>query len=344
MPHPGACSMRQRQQMRKLFRPRQHRGNLARPLYRNPQLFFTAHFAAILTEQIFRVAIHRPHLSRFMYPSASFQKRSFVPSLSAIFSLSLSILLQPAYPQASQLPSADELAAVASRGRALADYDLAAWHATDAVQTANPKTIEGQKYIARKENGKWRVVFGALSADKSRFVIAYDAVQQPASKDFSVKPANPPQNDNGFFLFAARAIELAAADFGKVSRPYNIAVLPATGDEAAGQQGLLYVYFYPGQTRPGIFPLGGDVRYLISADGTQILSRRQLHKSIIESPPPKGKKLAAGFHTHILSDAPEDTDVLHVLLQDPPLPEFVSTPHAMYKIAENASITIEKKR
>ncbi len=226
------------------------------------------------------------------------------------------LLIADAKGQGVTAPTDAELAAITERGRLLAEYDQAAWHASDAVQTANPKTVEGQHYIAKKENGKWRVVFGAVNADKSRFVIGYEAEQQAKPKEFLVKRDEPARVDGGFYLFAARALELALADFGPAARPYNAAVLPA----------------------------GGDARYLVSAEGTKILAKRQMHKSVIESRPPKGKKVEAGFHTHVLSDVPEDTDVLHVLQQDPPVPEFVSTAHFLYEILANGTIQVKKER
>ena len=241
-------------------------------------------------------------------------------------------------------PTEAELAAISERGRALAEYDQAAWHATDALQTANPKTAEGQHYIAKKEYGKWTVAFGALNAGKSKFLIGYEADQDAKPKEFTVRKTEPPRDDTGFYLFAARAIELASAEFGKVSRPYNTAVLPVTGADGKNQQGPLYVYFYPGQTKAGVYPLGGDARYLVSADGMKIIEKRQMHKTVLDVAPMKGKKTVAGFHNHVLSDVPEDTDVLHVLQQDPPLPEFVSTAHFMYEIAANGSIRIKKQR
>ena len=236
-----------------------------------------------------------------------------------------------------------ELAAITERGRMLEEYDQAAWHATDAVQTANPKTVEGQHYIARKENGRWRVVFGALNAEKSKFVIGYEAEQQAKPKEFSVKRDEPARVDEGWYLYTARALELALADFGPAARPYNAAVLPAEPGATHAQPGW-FVYLYPGQTKAGIYPLGGDARYLVSADGTKILAKRQMHKSVIENRPPKGKKVEGGFHTHVLSDVPEDTDVLHVLQQDPPVPEFVSTAHFLYEILANGTIQVKKER
>ena len=240
--------------------------------------------------------------------------------------------------QNSAAPTAAQLTEITQRGIALNEYDQAAWHASDAVQTANPKTTEGQRYIARKENGKWIVVFGKLNADKSLFQIYYEVVQQGKPQEFAVSAETVQRADNGFYLFAARAIEVALQDFRGEARPYNVAVLPAPQDQ-------LFIYVYPAQTKPRIYPLGGDVRYLISSDGTKIVEKRQLHKSILEPPPlDKGKKLAAGFHTHVLSDLPEDTDVFHVLTQDPRVPEMVGTAHFMYKVLADGTITIEKTR
>lgn len=236
------------------------------------------------------------------------------------------------------LPAAQELMAITERGIALNEYDQAAWHATDAVQTANPKTVEGQRYIAKKENGRWTVAFGKLSADKSLFQIYYEVAQQIKPQEFKVKEETPERGDNGFYLVAARAIEVALGDFRGEKRPYNEAVLPAPQDQ-------LFVYVYPAQTKARVYPLGGDVRYLISSDGTKILEKRQMHKTILETPPPdKGKKLAAGFHSHVLSDLPEDTDVFHVLTQDPRMPEIVGTAHFTYRVQTDGAITIEKTR
>lgn len=234
-------------------------------------------------------------------------------------------------------PTNEELAAITERGRLLYEYDQAVWHASDAVQMANPKNVEGQRYIAKKENGKWTVVFGKLNEDHSRLGISYQADEQAGLRQFAVRQETAERQDEGFFLYAARSIEVAMKDFGIASRPYNVAVLPGPAEQ-------LYVYLYPAQSKARVYPLGGDVRYLVSADGTKILEKRQMHKSIIETTPQPGKKTVAGFHAHILSNLPEDTDVFHVLTQDPPLPEFVGTPRFTYKVNIDGTIQIEEKR
>ena len=249
----------------------------------------------------------------------------------ALFSFSL------AAKQSSVLPDALQLQAITQRGRALAAYDQATWHATDAVQMANPKTAQGQHHLAHFENERWTVVFGYLNLDKTKFLITYEAAQSNKPQLFNVTHDDPPKEDSGFYLFAARALEIALADFGSPSRPYNVAVLPAV-------DGQLYVYLYPALLKAGIYPLGGDVRYLVSPDGQKILEKRQLHKAIIEATPAKGKKVVAGVHSHVLSDVPEDTDVLHVLQQDPPLPEVIGTAYFVYEITADGSIRIKQEK
>jgi len=179
-------------------------------------------------------------------------------------------------------------------------------------------------------------VFGKLNEDGTRFAITYEADEQATLREFTAQQEPEELADQGFFLYAARAIEVAMKDFGGASRPYNIAVLPAPSEQ-------MYVYLYPAQTKARVYPLGGDVRYLVSADGIKILEKRQMHKTILETAPSAGKKVVSGVHTHVLSDLPEDTDVFHVLTQDPPMPEFVGTPHFMYQVRTDGTIQIERE-
>ena len=246
--------------------------------------------------------------------------------------------------QEVQVPPASELAAITERGRELAEYDAAAWHASDAVQAANPRTTDGQHCLARKENRRWTVVFGALNHEKTEFLIRYEAEQTGKPGEFAVKRDEPAKEDQGFYLFAARALELALADFGPANRPYNSAVLAASERGETGSPAGLYVYLYPAATKTGIYPVGGDVRYLVSPDGAKILAKRQMHKTVIEAASAKGKKVGSGFHTHALSDEPEDTDVLHVLQQDPSLPEVIGTQHFLYEIAADGAIRVRRQK
>jgi hypothetical protein len=224
---------------------------------------------------------------------------------------------------------------ITARGRALYEYDQAAWHATDAVQAINPSTQALGRYIARKSDTGWKVAFGRLNDTRDKFIVAYEATQGATLREFTVKKFDPPQEDTSVYLAAAKAIDTALHDFQGQKHAYNVAVLPAPSDQ-------LYVYVVPAQPKDGVYPLGGDARYRVTTNGSAIVEKRQLHKTILENDPSsstKGSTPVAGFHTHVLSDVPEDTDVFYVLTRQPPQPEYVGTmSKKLYVISTDGTI------
>jgi hypothetical protein len=240
---------------------------------------------------------------------------------------------QDAKPE-SKAPSAADLEATSARGRMLAEYDVAAWHATDAVEVLKPDHAAAPVYLAHKVGGRWEVAFGRMNAQGEAFLVVYRASQGAKPEEFSAKKLDPAAGDRGFYFEASKAIETASKDFGKPARPYNSYVLPS-------ENGQLYVYFLPAQTTEGLYPLGGDVRFTVTLDGGTIVDKRQMHKTIMENRDAlqPGQNLAAGYHTHALNNAVEDSDVFHVLTRNPPLPEYVSTPDKhVYEIQTDGSI------
>jgi hypothetical protein len=226
----------------------------------------------------------------------------------------------------------NELKEITERGKNLAEYDVAAWHSTDAVLALSPKEHAFNGFIAKKNGPVWTVVYGKLNDKKDKYLIVYEAVQQSSPVEFKVQFFDRPKEDSGFFLRAANAIETAKAAFVPAEkRPYNVAVL-------SGKEGQFLIYFVPAQTRTGIFPLGGDCRFTISQDGSKILQSRQLHKSIIEFQAPKGETPVSGYHTAILDDIPEDTDVFHVLAREPKVPELIVTQKFVYNVGVDGTI------
>ena len=98
---------------------------------------------------------------------------------------------------------------------------------------------------------------------------------------------------------------------------------------------------------PDVYPLGGDVRYRVTAGGRRILETRQLHNAIIEftgAPPKPGSILQAGTHAAVRDDIPEDTDVLHVLVRQPAVPEYIATNAFVYRIDVDGSIHLLGRR
>jgi hypothetical protein len=238
----------------------------------------------------------------------------------------------PVAPQTQVASIANQLAAVTARGRLLAEYDVAAWHSTDAVLATKPAQDAVGGYVAQKTEKGWVVAYGKLSANRDRYLVAYEATQGATPADFDVKKLDPPREDTGYYWKAALALSLARVDFHGENRPYNASVLPAD----AGQ---FCVYVVPAQTVDGLYPFGGDVRYLVSADGLKIIEKVQLHKTILESDlRDLTIKRESGYHTDIFTEIPVDTDVFLVLSRKPLIPEVVVARGHIFTILTDGSI------
>jgi|SRR5579859_1215068 len=251
--------------------------------------------------------------------------------------VTLAIILLPSIAFAKKkCPLSDaELAAITARGSLLAQYDQAAWHSTDAVLAMKPEKGSVTRYIAEKTDAGWVVAYGRLNDAQDSFLVAYTATQGVNPQQFTVKHYDPPKVDTGFYFWGAKATATALKDFQGEKRPYNTAVLPA-------QSGQMYVYVLPAQTVNDVYPLGGDVRYLISANGNTIVEKRQLHKAIMDRDFRNVARPQAGYHTHVLSNVPEDTDVFFVLSQKSPVPEYVGTKNQIYVVKIDGSIACAK--
>jgi hypothetical protein len=238
-------------------------------------------------------------------------------------------------------PTADSLAAITHRGYLIWQYDYVATAATDSVVARRPAPELIQGYVARQRGERWDVAFGRPSAGRDTFYVTFEVRQRDNDPDtFDVVSLSPARADTGYYARAMRAIALATADFGPQSRPYNPVVLQRP-------DGLLWVYLIPAQLRAGVYPLGADVRYLVTADGRSILARRRLHKELLERggvPPRPGAGLEAAVHSAVLDDIPEDTDVFHVLARQPEVPEYIVTESFIYKVQTNGQILVSGRR
>jgi len=240
---------------------------------------------------------------------------------------------------AQQAPATpDQLAAITQRGRNLYAYDQAAWHGTDAARALLGSDSTGlQDYIARKTPTGWEVDFGALDSAGTSFLIRAQA-QSTDERHFTAQAFAPPRSESGFLVTAAHAVATARAAFVPVEGyAYNVAVLP-------NDDGTLYVYLYPAQAKLNVYPVGGDARYTISADGTQILETHRMHKNILlaktASPiGPNGGRLVANSFKEVLSDVPQDSDVFHVLAREPHLPSIIVAQGQRYFIDVDGAIT-----
>ncbi len=226
-----------------------------------------------------------------------------------------------------------ELAAITDRGRQIASYDQAAWHATDAVlELADAKARVGM-YIGRQSNGGWVVGFGKLNDAKDAFLLAYEAVPTGDVLHPRVINYTPEKEDRGEWLNEALAFNTARSAMPKSGRQYNGTVLDGP------DMSSWYVYFYPAQTTFDSFPTGADIRFRVSHDGKTILETHHMHQDILEyDTKHKDDPTSSTFHTAYLDEAPEDTDVANVLMMGR-IPMTIVTHSFTYRIAADGTST-----
>jgi hypothetical protein len=243
-------------------------------------------------------------------------------------------------------PSADSLRQISVRGRRLWEYNYVLWYGEAAAEASDLLAHQVERFIARRVDStqRWELAGGKLSAGRDTFFISHRVNQHPQRPGEMIPDTLPRvYADTGYYTRAARAQDLAYRSFQQLRAgpnppancPYSIAVLPV--DDASGDW---WVYVYPTAVQPGIYPLGSDVRYRIDASGRRIVAERRMHNAIIpfDGREAHDKKMVAGTHSAVLDNIPEDTDVFHVILREPEVPQYVVSDAFVYRIEVDGRI------
>lgn len=240
-------------------------------------------------------------------------------------------ICSPGSSQITHQPSDTLLARITARGRLLAAYDRAAWHGTDAFFALKPALADANTMLARLQpDGHWIVDFGRLTTTRDTFYVMYEAVEAGRPDSFTARKLDPPTAVLGDERLAATALHTSLDDFGTQQRAYNSYVIPR-------EDGKFWVFFLPAPTNELLYPLGADVRYLVSPDGRQILEKHPMHHALLNMALPDNA--LAGTNTVLVDDVPQESDVFLALTRTPHRPQLVATAHYDYDIAVDGGIT-----
>lgn len=240
---------------------------------------------------------------------------------------------------AQSAPSQRELDSVTSRGRALAGYQRAAWTASMQLLATNPDPWKVQRYVAYHADSGWVVAFGRMNAQRDTFYVSHIGVPvavngQRVDSLFEFETFAQPGPDTDFLLRAAKAMDLAVVTHGATSRPFSAAAIP-------NDNGEWLVYLTPSADAASVWPLGDDVRYRVSSDGSRILETHKMHAGMVDADNEVGtRQLATRRSGKPLHDLPEDSDVFHVLISRQPRSTSVATRHFNYLIDADGSIKL----
>lgn len=248
----------------------------------------------------------------------------------------------PAISQSQSRPAADqELAAISKRGQILAQMQTLKDSATDLLLTKKQQHLdcattagaELSVLVQLPPYGETKVVYGRLGASQDTYLI--DFVVTGNKGNMAIKTFSTALRDNEYFWDAARALSRARQSTG--GWPGSYLVLPLDKNHKR-----FYVYLYP-RDKGKTYLLGGDKRYKVILDGdsAQIAETKQLHRATLTYQVKKNARFS--YHSAVVDDKPEDTDVLHVLTRKPCLPELVSTANYLYRIETDGQIRFVDK-
>jgi len=212
-------------------------------------------------------------------------------------------------------------------GAALYRQDKLAWWASDALfaDAAFPRGVVMAGWtVDLHEDG--RVHFFSRSDEEVRWMATVDCGAS-GPKSCIVKflaPTAAPTPEQSVILRARRTAHESAEFVPKTDR-YNEVVLPA---QLYGHGDGWLVYLLAASLDSNVMMLGGHYRFIVSADGGEVESARELTKSLLAMP--KMENSAAAVVSHVLDPVPIETHVWASLLYEQPL--FVTTSTGLYEV------------
>lgn len=242
-------------------------------------------------------------------------------------------------------PNPIDLKKVTEDGKFIYEYDRACWIASDTLLANNPIKEFMQFFIAKKEKNQWKVSFGKLSVDGTKFLNAYD-VTVFDDKTTKFEFHRILVEDKDFLYKAAKSIELTMGNYiesmkktdSLVGIPehykgaLNYAVQPLIGD-------TFRIYYMPPQKLTNVFPLGGDGYYDVCTKNFTIVKEKRLHQAILEYDFSKNEdKIEFTYSSAILTKIPTPTDVFHVLTRNKEVYHFIYTEEWVYVIHKDGKI------
>lgn len=219
---------------------------------------------------------------------------------------------------ASSVPQASpEIQRIEALGRTIYVLDNAAARATDLAfaEGADLRASDIRGWVTDTSGRGVLVRFVRQKGD--RFEAAYDVTVDEGGRAVALsRPANPALTPEQSSQFAARRLAIARALPPLCPGPYATVVFRAPGSPNDWR-----VYLLAATTDPKVRVYAGHQRYIVSGDGSRILSSEQLSKSCLaprlEVPP--GQTPQFFLMTELLSPTPNETHVFDSLLYRLPI-------------------------
>ncbi len=234
-------------------------------------------------------------------------------------------------------PTKGEIEWLEQRGREIADYDHAAWVASDLLKPMKPDKKDLGQFHAIKYSGHWFVYFGRMSEDSSEFLGAY-IFSCPEGNFEEMKltphPESWPKDD--LYPFAL------ALDVARGALREDLDLPPYNNYVFREPNGTITVYYLPGSTDEKNIRYGSDFKLSISADGRRVLQKNKLHNSMLTIPLGEAKKNgikpAFNIHSHVVTLLPTETDVAWAIIFPKFVPHYVISKEYLFALTADGKL------
>ncbi len=212
-------------------------------------------------------------------------------------------------------------------GAALYRHDKLVWWGSDALfaDPGFPRGVPmGGWTVDIQEEGQ--VHFFSRSDEGVRRIATVEC-ESSGPKSCVVKLVTPPAapTPEQSVILRARRTAYESPKFVRKTERYNDVVLRG---QTYGHGDSWLVYMLAASPDAYVMMLGGHYRFIISADGSEVESVRELSTSLIAMP--KQKNSVAAVVSHVLDPVPIESHVWASLMYAQPL--FVATSTGMYEV------------
>ena len=258
--------------------------------------------------------------------------------------LALALSLAPRGGRAEERPADETLRAIAERGRLIAGYVQAVSKARDLLAKQGVGIAPPDSLVATLDHDLWTIAFlrdpprdeSPGMPRRGTLLLGAADYSESTGEAGTLRSMVPPQTAPATLVSYGRALkvaETAAADRATGTPKEHDASIVRERD------GSFTIYLIPRPEDPSKVPFGTDLVVRVAANGRQLQTLDPLHTEGTEVPLAGRAAGRPTLHIHKSGDLPTPTDVALVLLHTGLAPHLVLTPHFIFRIDAEGTIT-----
>ncbi len=240
-------------------------------------------------------------------------------------------------------PAEETLRALSERGRAVAAGIVGTAKAREKLARQGQGIAKADGVIATLDHDLWHILFlkdreaePAPGMPRSGTLVLAETEYGEAADDVgSLRVMSPPRPATSTMVSTLRAVQIALTEAGSRSKPETPFDLASFRE----RDGTFTIYLLPQGAGNGSARFGGDFVVRVMSSGRQIMTVDAAHSTTTDVPLAGRAAGQPSLHSHASGDLPTVGDVALVRMHPSLAPHLVLTPHSIFRIDAEGSIT-----